>query len=477
MSETPKVRPADRHEWDRTIRRVRFTGVIAGNAAGSRGGVSGAAFKAVAYTWATHANPDGSNIYPGDATLAVEAEVGLKAVKAIKAAMVRLGLTERTKAGARRWGQNDVYRLTLPVDPPLGEVVEMLSPDEVRAAAVETYEKQRGRQRGSDGPLTDHTGYVVVESPPDPQQTAVQGPADPRQEDAPAVRRGSDGPTNDRYRGSNGPVVGGPEDRDTNPLPSPKRTTNPSTPEPSSGEPATEAPQSTNGAVVVGYLVPGASRKARRNGAKVTKPPTQPTPRPVTLFPKTAAKPPEAVQIIWDDLRRRGNPHVTQDDARAVLDALRAQYGDKVKPPYLRGIAGNTGFVDHFAAIKAARATKIEAEITRLREIEPECEHGTAAGKTPHPTTRLPLCPQCRAGHAPTVDDAPTTPAPVIATLDAYRATYRGQLTAEQLVTLTQQATGLHRRGADTDALTALARRAGEAGVQLLTAATQGGAP
>lgn len=247
---------------------------------------------------------------------------------------------------------------------------------------------------------------------------------------------------------------------------------------PAAAAPVVADPQPTNG-TVVGHLVPGASRKARRNGAKpakVAKPPKQ-APRPVALFPKTAAKPPEAVQIIWDDLRRRGNPHATQDDARAVLDALRAQYGDKVKPPYLRGIAGNTGFGDHFAAIKAARAPKVQAEITRLRATQPECEHGTGAGKTPHPTTGLPLCPQCRAGHAPTADDGPTTPAPVIATLDAYRATYQGHLTAEQLVTLTQQATGLHRRGADPDALTALARRAGQAGVQLLTAATQGGTP
>jgi hypothetical protein len=152
MTDAPEARPVDRYEWERVIRRARLGRVIAGNAKGSRGGVSAAAFKAVAFTWSSHGNSDGSDIYPGDATLAVESEVGLKAVKAIKAAMVRLGLTTRTKAGARRQGQGDVYRLTLPVSPTLDKLIEVLSTDEVRAAAVATYEKQRGTPPGSIPP-------------------------------------------------------------------------------------------------------------------------------------------------------------------------------------------------------------------------------------------------------------------------------------------------------------------------------------
>jgi hypothetical protein len=484
MSER-QLRAVDRHTWEKTILRARLNGVIAGNAKGSRGGVSGAAFKAVAFAWSSHANPDGSNIYPGDATLAVESEVGLKAVKAIKAKMVELGLTMRTKAGARRLGQNDIYRLTLPVAPDLSELIEVLSPDGLRAAAVETYEKQRGVSRGSDGPLTTYVVDEVVQGPEDPQQTAVQGPVDPLQTERDRSQRGSGGPTDSGCWGSGGPVVGGPEDPNTKPLPDPKELPTTSAPQDErSDERPSPSPEAHLPAVIEAApaptataYVPGASRVARRNnrapktGAKHKQSPLVAKPRRL----------PEAVEIIRDSLRHNGHPDITDDDARTVHRALQRQYGTKATPNYLRAIAANGGFAGHYAELREARAAEIGKAVQRLCDTEPECEHGTAAGRAKHPTTGRMLCPACRAGLPADEPDTPATPDAVAAAVRAYGVAYteaRGRAPeALQLVALTQQATGLHLRGADPDALTALAQRAGAAGIALLTAATQGGTP
>lgn len=205
-----ELRPVGRFEWEQIILRARLSGLITGNARGTRGGVSGAAFKAVALAWAAHADPDGGNIYPGDATIAVEAEVGLKVVKAVKAAMIELGLTERVQAGARRLRRHDVYRLTLPTD--LLDRVEVLTPAALRMAAVAEYERQRGKRGGSTGPLKG----PIAEGPSDPRQNGVEGPQDPPQADAAEIHGGSNGPTNSGCGGSDGTVVGGPMDRDTN---------------------------------------------------------------------------------------------------------------------------------------------------------------------------------------------------------------------------------------------------------------------
>jgi hypothetical protein len=473
MTDAPEVRPVDRYEWERVIRRARLGGVIAGNAKGSRGGVSAAAFKAVAFTWSSHGNADGSDVYPGDATLAVESEVGLKAVKAIKAAMVRLGLTTRTKAGARRQGQPDIYRLTLPVSPALDELIEVLSPDEVRAAAVATYEKQRGTQGGSSGPPTMPVLGGVVRGPEDPRQLPEGGPGDPLQPGHGGSQRGSDGTADSGCRGSDGTVVGGPMDRDTRPIPNPKRTTISSSPDSDlsaadpTGTPAATRERPDNGLAIYSPKPPG---KTARNGAKHRQP---------SLIPKTTPRPPEAIQIVLDNLRRAEHPDVTIEDAKAVHRAVVRQYGAKVTPRYLRTMAGNTGFAGYYADVKAARGEAVAKELTRLREAEPECEHGTAAGHAAHPTTGRPLCPQCRAGQPAVADDQAPTPAVVVATLDAYRTAYlvthQRAPGAELLVALTQQAAGLHARGAAAEDLTQLAQRAGAAGIGLLAAATQGG--
>lgn len=193
-----ELRPASRFEWEQIIRRARLDGLIGGSGKlgkdgrPTRGAIAGKTFKAAALTWASYGNPDGSSIHPGDATWAVESEVGLKDIKAIKAFLIEVGLTERIKAGSRRLRQPDIYRLTLPSD--LLERVHVLSPAALKLAAIETYEKQRGKRGGSTGPLKDPVGTPDVEGPPDPPQDdpleIVGGPEDPRND-----------------------VVGGPEDQ------------------------------------------------------------------------------------------------------------------------------------------------------------------------------------------------------------------------------------------------------------------------
>lgn len=435
-------RPVDRYEWEKAVLRARLTGLIAGNAKGSRGGVSGATFKAIALVWSTHANPDGSNIYPGDATIAVEAEVGLKAVKAVKAAMVELGLTERTRVGARRFGRNDVYRLTLPVDM---STIRVLSPDEMRSAAMDAYEKQQGPRRGSSGPPTKTSNAPKGEGLEDPLQNSQQGPEDPLHEPTGNSRRGSGGPAQSTCRGSGGPDVGGPEDRDTNPYQAHEELHTPDEDRPT---------------------VDAQTTKAK---------PTAPKPRQPPLIPKTALRLPEALQIILTDLHNTGHPEATPDDARTIRATIAAQYGSKATLQYLRGIARNSGYAGYYADLRRERAQQIETQLNKLRATQPDCEHGTAAGRTPHPTTGALLCPQCRHGAPPTVDNGPTTHPAIAAAINAYRRASTHHIRADQLVVLTQQATGLHARGATAEQLAALAHTAGQAGIALLAAALQGG--
>lgn len=198
-----ELRPVGRFEWEQIIMRARLGDLIQGNGRGTRGGVSGAAFMAVALVWAGHADPDGSNIYPGDATVAVEAEVGLKVAQAVKRKMVEVGLTEKVRARSRRQHRGDEYRLTLPTD--LLDRVEVLTPAALKVLAVAEYEKRRGKRGGSTGPLMEPIGEEPVGGPED---TPHGTPAE--------IRGGSDGTTKTGCGGSDGTSVGGPLDRDTN---------------------------------------------------------------------------------------------------------------------------------------------------------------------------------------------------------------------------------------------------------------------
>ncbi|WP_431728617.1 hypothetical protein [Verrucosispora sp. TAA-831] len=225
-----------RFEWEQIINRARLGGLIAGNANGTRGGVSGPTFKAVALVWASHGNPDGSEVWPGDATLAVEAEVGLKVAQQVKRKLVELGLTEKVRSRSRKQRKGDEYRLTLPSD--LLDHVEVLSPAQLKLRAVEEYEKRRGKRPTSAGsePPTPPVGGPVDSpqdtecgesdgTPTDSDGHGVGAPVDPPQAQRPETCGGSDGATETACGGSDGTAVGGPPDRDTNPDRPPYRPT------------------------------------------------------------------------------------------------------------------------------------------------------------------------------------------------------------------------------------------------------------
>jgi hypothetical protein len=266
-----------------------------------------------------------------------------------------------------------------------------------------------------------------------------------------------------------GPSPQSPQRTSPHATPSPAKTEPPITQQPADStrsESVTEPPTqpAANGGPVI--YSPKPPVKTARNGAKHRQP---------TLIPKTAGRLPEALRIIVDDLRARGHANVTRDDAEHVRKNLVAQYGSKVTVGYLQGIANGSGFDGYYADLRKARADAVNSQIIGLAETQPECEHGTAAGRTPHPITGRLLCPMCRSGAPARADTGPTTPPAVAAAIDAYRRNYRGVLRADQLVVLTQQATGLAAQGASTDALAALAERAAAAGIALFVAATQGG--
>lgn len=216
-----ELRPAGRFEWEQIVLRTRWTGVIQGNTTGTRGSVSGAVFRAVTWALVSHADPDGDNIWPGDATVAALSEVGLKNVKAVKLALIRLGLIARVRAGSRRQHGADVYRLTLPSD--LFDQVEVLSPAAVKLAAMRLSEADRGRRKPVDEPPPDGPDSGSVPGPPDPAQTAadpvdnadVRGPVDPAQPEPAVAQTGSTGPPEPVCAGSSGPYVRGPVDRYT----------------------------------------------------------------------------------------------------------------------------------------------------------------------------------------------------------------------------------------------------------------------
>lgn len=241
MAETPdaapdrELRPTTRHEWESVLLRARLGSVVGGtgrvgkNGRVTRGGVSGTTFKAVLLVIATHADPDGTRVWPGDATVAVLAETSVQVVQAVRRALVRLGLLEKVRARSRRQRRGDEYRLTLPSD--LLDAVEVLSPAAVKVAAMDLYEKRRGKRGGSGGTPTDATDLDGVGDPADPpheDDTVSMGdPVDTPQAEPDETCGGSGGTTTDVYGGSGGTHVGDPVARDTYPETPPRTTTQP----------------------------------------------------------------------------------------------------------------------------------------------------------------------------------------------------------------------------------------------------------
>jgi hypothetical protein len=218
------VRGVSRYEWEQIIRRARLDGLI--DAKPGRGAVSAALFTAVAMVLASYADGDtGHNVRPGDATVAVEAKTSLATVKAVKAKLLELDMLRRTRAGARRQRDPDVYQLTLPAD--ILDRLDVLTPAQVRVAAERLADRHRGRRKASTGSPTKD----VEQGPPDPPQherdTAVGHPLDPPRPSVADGCGGSSGCARDGCGGSSGCVVGDPPDPPTNQDQPPNLTNHP----------------------------------------------------------------------------------------------------------------------------------------------------------------------------------------------------------------------------------------------------------
>jgi hypothetical protein len=203
--------------------------------------------------------------------------------------------------------------------------------------------------------------------------------------------------------------------------------------------------------------------------------PSQPS-----LISLHSVKLPEAVDLIYRWGLWNGYRDTTPEEAREVHVAFRQRYGSK-PVGYIRKMAGSDGggFDDLFREVRDRSAASARAAIEVLERTEPDCEHGTRAGRATHPATGALLCPMCRAGVNVVAANGATTDAPVAAVVDAYRLAYRAMLNAAPrsslLIDITQQAAALLSRGADPGLLVDLARRAGARGEGLITAATRGG--
>lgn len=201
--EDREIRPAGQYEWQQIIRRARFGGIVKGSGRTgkdgrvTKGGVSGTLFTAVALTFATYADPDGTDVYPGDATIAVDLETTIKAVRTVRQTLVSLGLLQLVRR--RTPGHGDEYRLTLSSD--LLDAVEVLTPAQHKIIAQRLRDTARGKPGGSGGP---------------PETAAPGGPVDPPHEPQTDTPGWSGGPPENDSGWSGGPAPGGPPDPHTN---------------------------------------------------------------------------------------------------------------------------------------------------------------------------------------------------------------------------------------------------------------------
>lgn len=211
-----------------------------------------------------------------------------------------------------------------------------------------------------------------------------------------------------------------------------------------------------------------ANEQPRTNGSRIPRQPNL-----IEVRQAEIERLPHAAKVIGRWLHANGYPHASADDARAVLQAaIAANPNVKMTEAYLRGIAAKSGFYAYYQPILDARANEIEKAVRELTRSHPDCEHGTAAGNAPHPTTGLALCPYCRS-NAPAIvaKTEPTTHPDVQAALDVYRTELRGRFNFPRLMAISREATALHQRGATPAHLVEAARRAARNQITLLEAA------
>jgi len=175
-----ELQPVRRYDWEQIIRRARLGGVIQGsskvgkNGRPTKGAMSATLVKAIALGFATYANPEGRQIWPGDATLAVDLETSVASVETVRKLLLRLGLFERVRAP--RGDHGTEYRLTLPVD--LLDEIEVLTPAQHKLAADRLRDGRRGKPNGGSGGSANGSATVYPPGPPVPVDELVDNAVD-----------------------------------------------------------------------------------------------------------------------------------------------------------------------------------------------------------------------------------------------------------------------------------------------------------
>ncbi len=173
-------------EWVDVVRRARL----------------GKITKTVAFAIAQYADADGTRVFPGVPRLSVECELAPNTVKVALAALRQAELIEVVRKGTSR-GNTDEYRLIL--GPNVMDLIEVLSPNELRALIDKLSAKLRGHYkrtppdlrptgRAADKPDGENLRYVgraavAAHSPVDnPDLQHAGRTADDDSPDGPAAR-------------------------------------------------------------------------------------------------------------------------------------------------------------------------------------------------------------------------------------------------------------------------------------------------
>lgn len=86
----------------------------------------------------------------------------------------------------------------------------------------------------------------------------------------------------------------------------------------------------------------------------------------------------------------------TPEEAAAVANRVANERKPKTLPGLLRRMATDGDLVQLLTEHRAAAKRATVAQALEAARRGPECEHRVPGGTAPHPTTREPICPQCR---------------------------------------------------------------------------------
>lgn len=198
---------ADVFTWTKYLRMVRI----------------GRTTRLVAFMLATYADPDGTNIFPGVARLAVGCELDHKTVKKALATLLAAGLIEKVTGRTGMRGRNEGYRLIL--HPDVIDRAGALSPTEFENEVERVSNaNRRSRGTGAQSPRTPAEVQGQKVPVPTPEEDQVQGRSYPVPGDPEEEVRGNSRPQSDEVRGNSRPQYGVNGSAIPIPLPEPSST-------------------------------------------------------------------------------------------------------------------------------------------------------------------------------------------------------------------------------------------------------------